>query len=252
MKKKVLVLGAVTCVAGIVTMAAAGCSSSDSSPGTGTPDATADVVKADRVVPEASDEDAGQCPLPVTDTAADYEKTPGFKPGLAQVGKCTNTEITTFEKNLDDTTIKTWKDLEKDLSADCAACVITSTAAANWGPIVYTEESGGDRGFYNFGACFSVVEKPECGKSVQFLEWCLDAACDECATTQGEHDSCVSKAAGATGTCKDFTVELQAQCKDLDKSGDKCNNIVDAARTLCGSGSTDGGTDAADDADGGL
>jgi hypothetical protein len=240
MNKKVLMLGAVSCVAGIVTATAAGCSSSTTETTTNTPDATSD-VKSERVVPEASDDDAGQCPDNVALTPADLDKDPGWKPGAASPGACTADDLTQFATNLKDTNLQTWKDLGTSLSGNCADCIITSTDNANWGPVVYTADSGGDKGFYNFGACFSVVESADCGKAVQYLEFCLNTACDTCATTQTDHDTCVGKAADTGGMCETFSATLKSSCKDLTASGKKCNTVGDAAKTLCGAPITDGG-----------
>ena len=246
MKKKVLVLGAVSCVAGIVTATAVGCSSETvvTNPA---PDASQD-VRAERAPVEAAPEDAATCLVDPQATAADFEQSPGYKPGAKTADACTTTELSQFEKNLDDTNIKTWKELGNDIGTQCAACIITSKENATWGPVVYTDDAG-ERGFYNFGACFGVVEKESCGKAVQFLEWCLDAACDAC-TTQGERDTCIETSLDKGGPCEAFGTTLNAECKDLTASGKKCNNILDAAKTLCGPAVvTDGGTDAADAAD---
>lgn len=245
MKKKVLVLGAVSCVAGIVTATAAGCSSETvvTNPGT---DASQD-VRSERAPIEAAAEDAATCLADPQATPDDFEKSPGYKPGAQKSGSCTTTELSQFEKNLDDTNIKTWKELGNDLGTTCADCIITSKEAASWGPVVYTDDAG-ERGFYNFGACFGVIEKESCGKAVQFLEWCLDAACDAC-TTQGERDDCINSAADKGGVCEGFTTTLNAECKNLSTSGKKCNNILDAAKTLCGPAAGDGGTDGGDAGD---
>jgi hypothetical protein len=243
MNKKVLVLGAVSCVAGIVTVSA--CTSETIvSPGAG--DASTD-VRAERTPIEAGEEDAATCLVDPQVTPATFEQSPGYKPGAAKNGSCTTTELSTFEKNLDDTTIKTWKELGNDIGQTCAECIITSKEAATWGPVVYTDDVG-ERGFYNFGACFGVVEKETCGKAVQFLEWCLDAACDAC-TTQGERDTCIESAADTGGVCEGFVETLAAECKNLSTSGKKCNNILDAAKTLCGPAVTDGGLDGGDAGD---
>lgn len=245
MKKKVLVLSAVTCVAGIVMATAAGCSSETVSSTTTPPDATTDVRNERQPIDSGPEEDAGQCPLNEALTADDLLQKPGYKPGKATPGSCTTAELAQFEKNLDDTNIKTWKDLGQDLGTTCADCIITSTAKDNWGPVVYTEESGGDRGFYNFGACFGVVEgKDACGQAVQFLEFCLDAACDTCAETQADREACIDKAADTGGMCEPFVETLTAECKQLTTSGKKCNTVADAAKTICGAAITDGGTDA--------
>jgi hypothetical protein len=245
MKKKVLVLGAVSCVAGIVTATAVGCTSETIN--TVTPDASVD-VRSERVPVEASEEDAATCLVDPQVTPQTFEEAPGYKPGKQTSGACTTVELSQFEKNLDDTTIKTWKDLGKDIGTTCADCVITSKEAANWGPVVYTDDTG-ERGFYNFGACFGVVEQESCGKAVQFLEWCLDAACDAC-TTQGDRDTCIGSAADTGGVCEGFTKTLNDECTDLTVSGKKCNNILDAAKTLCGpAAASDGGTDGGDAGD---
>jgi hypothetical protein len=245
MNKKVLVLGAVSCVAGIVTATAAGCSSSETVTNP-PPDASSD-VRSERTPIEAGEEDAATCLVDPEVTPATFEQTPGYKPGAIKPGLCSTTELSQFEKNLDDTNIKTWKDLGNDIGTTCAECIITSKEAATWGPVVYTDDAG-ERGFYNFGACFGAVEKESCGKAVQFLEWCLDAACDAC-TTQGDRDTCIESAADTSGVCGSFVDTLTAECKNLTTSGKKCNNILDAAKTLCGPPTGDGGLDGGDAGD---
>lgn len=244
MKKKVLVLGAVSCVAGIVTATAAGCSSETvvTNPA---PDASQD-VRSERQPIEAAPEDAATCLVDPEATPADFEASPGYKAGAQKSDSCTTTELSQFEKNLDDTNIKTWKELGNQIGTTCAECIITSKEAATWGPVVYTDDTG-ERGFYNFGACFGVVEQESCGKAVQFLEWCLDAACDAC-TTQGERDACIEASLDTAGVCEGFGKTLGTECKALETSGKKCNNILDAAKTLCGPAAGDGGADGGDDA----
>jgi hypothetical protein len=210
------------------------------------PDASQD-VRSERVPVEASEEDAATCLVDPEVTPATFEQSPGYKPGAQNSGACTTVDLSQFEKNLDDANIKTWKDLGTDIGTTCADCIITSKEAANWGPVVYTDDVG-DRGFYNFGACFGVVEQASCGKAVQFLEWCLDAACDAC-TTQGDRDSCIESAFDTGGPCESFAETLGAECKNLTTSGKKCNNILDAAKTLCGPAVGDGGTDGGDAGD---
>lgn len=247
MNKKVLVLSAVTCVAGIVTATAAGCTSETvvNNP----PDASQD-VKSERQPVEAGEEDAATCLVDPQVTPQTFEESPGYKPAAKKSGSCTTTELTKFDANLKDDNIKTWKDLGTDLGATCADCIITSKEAATWGPVVYTDAAG-ERGFYNFGACFGVVEKESCGKAVQFFEWCLDAACDAC-TTEGEREACINSASDTGGVCESFAKTLATECPNLSTIGKKCNNILDAAKTLCGpapdGGTTDGG-DAGDAAD---
>ena len=199
--------------------------------------------------PDASKPDTGPdtCLTPSLVTFATLDQDPGWKPAAAPTPACTVADLNQFESNLGNTNLTTWTDLGNDLSTPCAACIITSDAETNYGPVVYYASSGGTKGYYNFGACFGQVESEACGKDVQYLELCLDIACDNC-TTQGERDSCIEVAADAAGMCSEFVTAMQADCKNLTQAGKKCNNVVDAARTLCGPGAGDAGiADAASD-----
>jgi hypothetical protein len=175
-------------------------------------------------------------------TPASLDQDPGWKPAKAPAPACTTSELSQFEKNLSDTNVKTWQDLATDLGATCAACIVTSDAETNYGPIVYVAASGGTKGYYNFGACFGAVESPACGKAIQYLEYCLDATCDSC-FTQSKRDTCISDATGTGGTCSSFATTMSSECKNLSVSGKKCNNMIVAAKTLCGPNAGDAGTD---------
>lgn len=245
-KKKLVVAGAITCVTAIVTASAAGCGTTEAT--RPAPDASED-VRSERTRSDASEgDDAGACPLDVPLTKDDLLAEPGYKPGKVSAGACTPEELAQFEKNLDDVDVKTWIDLGRDIGQTCADCIVTSSSAPSWGPVVYTEESGGDRGFYNFGACFGVVEGSDlCGQSVQFLELCFETACS-CAHTRAERERCLDAAGDLGSMCEEFVAALQKDCKQIAASDMKCNDVVKAAKTLCGPAAADGGADGGADA----
>lgn len=175
-------------------------------------------------------------------TAKDLDQDPGWKPAKDPYAACTNAEIIQFDKNVDDPTIKTWTGLTAGLGATCAECILTEDSLANWGPIVVEAGTAGTKGYYNFGACFGELSTEACGKAVQYLEHCLDLAC-ACATTQVERDTCVETASDTGGMCAGFVKTLEQECKTLSTIGKFCNNVVDAAKTLCGP-KADAGNDA--------
>lgn len=242
MKKKVLVLGAVSMVAGIITASASGCSSSETTVSQSGPDATSDVKSERQPIESSTDEDAGSCVKAVTVTEATIEKDIGpYKPGKITPDRCTTQDLSQFEANLKDTNLKEWVDLKKDLPTDCAACIITNTKDDNWGPIVVNDEGAG---FVNFGACFGALENADCGKNLQFGEFCYDAACEDCAS-DADQTACVKESSGAGGACEEFASGVEANCKKLQTNFKKCENALAGAKTLCGP-AVDGGTDAGD------
>lgn len=240
MKKKVLVLGAVSCVAGIVT--AAGCSSSET-PAAGSPDATSTDARPERTPIESGpEEEAGTCYTPVT-LAEDAKE---WKPAQPSPGSCTSTELAKFEANYKDQAITTWKDIGTDLSPACAACLITPISAAKWGFVVYIDDTP-EQGFQNWGACFSTFDGDVCGKSIQNSQTCSENACEKC-PDKNASDACVEEATKAGGACEEYAGAVDTNCKQIQKSGAKCGTRTAAVKTLCG-GIADGGTDSGDAAD---
>jgi hypothetical protein len=238
--KKLFAIASVSAIAGLMT--AVGCSTttteSGSSSGGSTTDAKADTggSKTDRVVPgDDEEEPAADCPQDVPLTEADLDKEIGWKEAKKTPGACTPTDLTQLETNFKDTGIKTYFDLGKSLSDPCFACVFSKDTDANWGPIVGTAENNGETGFVNFGACFGAVEDPACGKSLQYEQFCYNIACNECTTTSTERQKCVEKA-GSSGMCTEFGDATAKACPNIQESAKSCNSVIDAAKTLCGSG----------------
>jgi len=232
-------LGAVSCVAGIVT-ASSGCSSTETTVTAN--DAASDAPK-DRVVPEAApDEEAGTCyDATKAPTTASIDKDIGtYKAGAITPGKCTTEDLTQFAANLKDSSLMNWSDLNTKLSADCAACVVTKDSDATWGPIVYYEDGSG---FTNFGSCFGAVEKNDaCGKAIQYAEFCYNAACDAC-TADADNTACVKTAGAMGGACESFAKDVDTNCKSVSTDANKCLNASTMAKTLCGGTISDAGGD---------
>lgn len=237
MKKKVLVLGSVACVAGIVT--ASGCTSETGS-GTPAPDASQD-VRAERTPIEAGEEDAATCyqDVKLSGEALDW------KPAAPSPGTCTSAELTQFEANYKDNAITTWKDIGQGISEACASCLITPLSAAKWGFVVYVDEDPAT-GFQNWGACFSMFEGDACGKSVHNSQTCSLAACDAC-EDQNSFDSC-TETAGA-GACAEYVGDVEKNCPKISNNAQKCGTRVAAIKTLCGGTIPDGGGDSGDAGD---
>lgn len=241
MVRKLMALGAVTFVTGLVTtLTVTGCSGADpgAEPDAGD-DARAD-VRPPRVVEPEPDEDAGACPASVALTAADIDEEIGWKPAAKVTGACSADDLVRLEANFKDAAVTSYFDFGKGLSDTCSACAIAKDTDDKWGPIVGVAASNGATGFVNFGACFGAVVAEPCGKAVQYEELCYNVACDECAATQSEQQSCVS-AAGEDGMCKAFAATTQDACPGLSGAVDQCGTVLDAVKTLCGAPAGDAG-----------
>jgi uncharacterized protein YceK len=247
--KKLFALASVSAIAGLMTtVTASGCSSTttETAPsgegGTSSSGGTSkDASTKDRAVIEEEDSgEATDCPANVPLTEADLEKEIGWKPAKANPSACSAADITKLEANFKNTNIKTYFDLGEGLPQPCFDCVFAKDTDANWGPIVGTAENNGETGFVNFGACFGYVEDADCGKALQYEQFCYNVACNECTTTSTERQKCVEKA-GSSGMCTEFGDATQKACPNIQTSAKKCNSIIDAAKTLCGSGVADAG-----------
>ena len=247
--KKLFALASVSAIAGLMTaVTASGCTNKEevidgSSSGT-TTDGGKDSggSKSDRPpVGDTEEDPPTDCPADAPLTEADLDKEIGWKEAKKTPGACSATDLTQLETNFKDTGIKTYFDLGKQLSDECFACVFAKDTDANWGPIVGTAENNGETGFVNFGACFGAVEDPACGKALQYEQFCYNIACNECTTTSTERQKCVEKA-GSSGMCTEFGDATAKACPNIQTSAKQCNSIIDAAKTLCGSGvATDAG-----------
>ena len=241
--KKLFALASVSAIAGLMTVVtSSGCTTTKEEvvPGSssGSTDGGKDSggSKSDRpAIEDPEEEPTDECPQNVPLTEADLEKEIGWKEAKKTPGACSPTDLTQLEKNFEDTGIKSYFDLGKQLSDECFACVFAKDTDANWGPIVGTAENNGETGFVNFGACFGAVEDPACGKALQYEQFCYNIACNECATTSTERQKCTEKA-GSSGMCTEFGDTTATACPNIQTSAKQCNSIIDAAKTLCGSG----------------
>lgn len=244
--KKLFALASVSALAGLMTsVAAAGCSSTTTeTTTTDASDAKADVVKHDAI----ADDDADQgpaCPAkpdkPITADVLDQEI--GWKPAKAAPGSCTQADLTKLEANFKDTNLKTYFDLGNGLSPDCVTCTFSKDTDANWQPIVGTAMDNGMTGFINFGACFGSKDGDACGKALQYEQFCYNIVCNQCATTQTEHDQCVQAAGMDQDICGALGDATGKACPNLQANAKACNTIIDAVTTLCGAPASDAGAE---------
>ena len=173
-------------------------------------------------------------------TPKDLDKNPGWKPANPPVPACTSGDFVQLESNLKNA--KAWADMSKGLSQSCQDCVITDDTDQAGGPLVTQTQTvkGSKEGFFNYGACFGYKEGATCGRAVQYYQFCLDAACGTCASSS-EHVKCTEAAASPGGMCKSFADDVISSCPKIATTAKFCNNIIDAAKTLCSGAFTDAG-----------
>jgi len=245
MVKKLFAVASLTALTGlVVSVAAAGCSSSSSSGDTST-DAGDSGKKETGVVPDtdSGDTDGGGGTCPSTDpiTSADIDSQIGWKPPAAIQNVCNAADIQKLNDNFQAGTAKTFNDLVAGITGTCHDCIIGPKENANWGPIV-TFDAQGQTGIVNFGACFGIYDSPACGKANEYLELCLNVACQDCDQTNDTVvQACISKAIKSGGACYGILGETQSSCTKQDAQ-DKCGSIIDGASILCAGGVYDGGT----------
>jgi hypothetical protein len=174
------------------------------------------------------------CPDDYPLSESDLDAEIGWKAGVPAQGSCTDADLATLSKNFSDTSLRTYFDLGKNLSATCAACVISKDSDAQWGPIVGTAENKGETGFINYGACFGAIEGAPCGKAIQYESFCTSLACNECAFTTKEMQECVSRATQAGEMCASFAGKKTSSCPSWTLNVKSCGEIMTAIKTLCG------------------
>lgn len=257
LKKRIFALASVTALTGLVASAtSAGCSSSDS-PGTTTGDASVPDVREAKAPFDASEpeEDAGPSNCPITDKI-DAKMFPWKPPAVAQ-GSCTDDEIKTLAKAVDDNAKITYADLKKAVpNVTCNKCLFGPESGMKWTAML--EDGKGEFSRHNFGGCVAVLSgSDDCGKAFSQYDECLNTACDMCAD-QTAFDKCSTPA--SKGACKQSLADLQSICGDKIDAVSGCQDLSvkylfeSAARALCvgtGDGGVDGGDDGGDGGDGG-
>jgi hypothetical protein len=257
MVKKFFALAGFTALSGLVfTVTSVGCSSSSNSGTSGEPaEAGGDAKPKDSSTPDigTGDDDSGTgttCPDTTPVKSADIDSQIHWKGPAAIASPCTGADIQNLQKQFDDTNNKTYDDIVKNFNppsgAACKSCVVTPGTSATWGPIVQLDAT---TTFGNFGACFGRFpgSSPDCGKAIEYLNLCLDTACQDCAS-QTAFDNCTGSK-GASTACAAPVKDLQTACaavltdiSDNNSAINKaCNDIIDAASTLCAGGTFDGG-----------
>jgi hypothetical protein len=171
---------------------------------------------------------------PITTEALESEY--GWKAPAARQSACTPDELSKIQERLERGS-SSFLDFVKETSDTCKACVVTPKESANWGPIVVLNERGTD-GFFNFGACYGSFDMQVCGKATQYLEICVNAACKACIAGTAAHEQCVPDALASQ--CQAIAAERQTACMNSSIE-DRCQNVLEGIKRLCGSAATDGG-----------
>jgi len=242
--KKLMGMGALTFVTGIVTALTIGACTSNPDLGPGPTPPGSDAGDSGHVNHPPPPDDADppdQCPVNQPVTADDLDKQIGWKAATPVQGSCTPTEITKLDANFKDTNVKTYFDLGNGIGDACKACVFSKDTDSKWQMIVGTAADDGQTGFINFGACFGSVDGDDCGKALQYEQFCYNIACNQCTSTATDRQKCVEKAGSEGQMCSAFGDATSKACPSLQTSAKKCNTVIDAVKTLCGGG--DGGID---------
>ena len=240
-------LVAVLAVAFVAAPACSSSSSDDTATG-GDAGSGSDARRADSGGPIGDDASAGDAPADcpaAAPTKADIDLpdgAPDWNPPLpVQRTACSPADITAFQNNF--TGSSTFDDLVKGLPTACAQCILSRQSDANWQFIV--TDSTGTKGFFNFGACYALAPhgSNECGKAVQYEQFCLNVSCHACPTAQFE--DCTHAKATETACQASFGQDVTTACapnatvaQELDRA---CGSAANAVAVLCGNGLPDGG-----------
>ena len=187
------------------------------------------------------------CPNAPVPTKADLDQpdgAPGWNPPKPrQTTACSASDLSRFATNLANQGWQRWDDLVAGLPTSCAQCILSRETDANW-QLVVTNATG-TNGFIDWGACYADAPhgSAACGQAVQYLDLCIDVACNGC-SSQADFDAC-TRDKTMTSECEaNFGQTLtsacdQAHAQELD---DQCGQLVNAAAIVCGDGTLpDGG-----------
>jgi hypothetical protein len=234
MLKKTLGFGFVAGTALFAVALSGGCSSTTTTNNTDpVGDATPDVKKVGDGGGNQTDGDVvGNCP---GDAPAKADL-PAWKPPPAKQDVCTAADITKFESNFKGA--KLFSDLIVGIPTACGACIMGKEDDATW-PLVVTDDKG-ELGFMNFGACYARATNGSdaCGEALQLNQFCLNAACSDCADS--EQQACEDDDATGQACAANFGADIKAGCgtdsaklKTLDA---QCGKATLAVGVLCGGG----------------
>jgi hypothetical protein len=237
MVKKLFALASVTALAGVVmSVAAAGCSSTTQVIDNG--DATADAgkvavnaackaatecstgvctagkcaPKADAAPPVGADEEAPVSTVCKGTIAVDPTTLP-WKSPYVEKGACTQKELNDLSAAVTANKKVSYADLKKTVTnAGCASCMFGKESDAKWRPLV--ENASGQLTVLNVGGCIAIASNNDaCGKAYQNWRDCGYAACDDC--PQGDQNAlsaCVKLA--NKGVCKGELDAIISTCTE--------------------------------------
>ncbi len=175
--------------------------------------------------------DGGVCPG-TAPTTGDLDNAGGWHgPKTRNTGACTAGDITKLQSNFG--TAQSYADLKTGLSASCQACAFSLESDTQWGPIVTDAQQ--QAGFINFGACYaSLSGSANCGKFIQYDEFCVTISCNQCATDQ-DFTACQQSQQTAAQCGANFGAGITSNCTgDATTLDNTCGNIIPATKYLCG------------------
>ena len=227
MVKKLFALASVTALTGLmVSVAAAGCSSTTTETDPGTDAATnpdTSKPKTDGGGGTGDDEEAPPSTVCKGLEEVDATQLP-WKAPYKELGACTATELKTLVDYVEANDTAKYADWKKSVTnAACNGCIFGKEADATWRPLL--ENANGELVGLNVGGCIAIASGNEkCGQAYQNWFDCGFEACADCpADDSAAFSKCRTAANSAKGGCK----------KALDNVVSVCGAAIDTAEPAC-------------------
>ncbi len=242
MFQKVPALASVTAFACLgLAFTVGGCSSSAEPVGNAvTPDAGTPDAKPKTPPPTGGDDTGPEACGPIGDdaTIAGMDAEFGWKPHASRQNACDTADLAAIQGVVDSGTAKSYLDFIQGTSAACQACAKSTRDSETWGPIV-VQDAADTVGLANFGACYSAIDNPACGKAREYLQLCVNTTCSKCTGT--EANTCVQDAVAKQ--CQEVFTAAQSSCTNAQADA-TCGNLLLGIKYLCayeGADAGDGG-----------
>lgn len=226
MVKKLFALASVTALTGLmVSVAAAGCSSTTTQEGETTETGpTTDAGKKETgTTPTGDEEEAPVSTVCKGVTEVDATQLP-WKAPFKDVGSCTAAELKTLVDYVEANDTAKYADWKKSVTnAACNGCIFGKEADATWKPLL--ENANGELVGLNVGGCIAIASNNEkCGQAYQNWFDCGFEACADCPADDSDaFGKCRNTASGAKGGCK----------KALENVVTVCGQAIDVAEPAC-------------------
>jgi hypothetical protein len=229
MVKKMFALASVTALTGLmVSVAAAGCSSTTEVNGTDTTDAATNPDTGKKAPADGGGTGDEEEPPVSTEckglTEVDTSTFP-WKAPYKEVGACAKADLDGLVDFLGKNNTAPYTDWKKSVTdAECSACIFGKDTDTTWKPLF--ENAQGQLVGLNVGGCISIVSNNDkCGQAYQNWFDCPFEACADCpADDDAAFTKCRTAANSAKGGCKKALDAVLTVCGDT---------TIDAAETAC-------------------